>query len=117
MANIALSPFVPNADLAAPAGTGAGATNIVQSAGVPLEQIVLQVVTATATTVLTIKAGGNPPSLSAGQGDLAVSCTTGTRYIGPFTSARFMQADGTMNVNSATAANHTITAFRLPRTA
>ena len=117
MATIALSNFVPNADLAAPAGTGAGATNIVSSAGVPLEQVVLQVVTATATTVLTVKAGGNPPSLSAGQGDLAVSCTVGTRYIGPFTSARFMQADGTMNVNSATAANHTITAFRLPRTA
>lgn len=117
MAAIALSNLTPNADFADPAGTAAGATNIVGSAGVPLEQVVLRVVTATATTVLTVKAGSNPPSLSAGQGDLAVSCTVGTRYIGPFTSARFMQADGTMNVNSATAANHTITAFRLPRTA
>lgn len=117
MAAIPLSNFVPNADFADPAGTAAGSTNIVGSAGVPLEQVVLRVVTATATTVLTVKAGANPPSLSAGQGDLAVSCTVGTRFIGPFTSARFMQADGTMNVNSATAANHTITAFRLPRTA
>lgn len=124
MATVPLSSFAPNSSLAAPAGTTLGATNTVSTNGVPLEEVVLQVVTSTATTVLTVKAGSNPPALSAGQGDLAVSCPVGTTWIGPFTSARFaqgMQPDrvtgGILNVDSATGANQSVTAFRLPRTA
>lgn len=117
MATIPLSTLVPNSLLAGPAGTAAGATNVVSTENVPLEEVVLRVVTTTATTVATVKAGDYPPALSAGQGDLAVSCPVGTTFIGPFTSARFVQNDGTLNVDSATAANQTITAFKLPRTA
>lgn len=117
MATIPLTAFTPNAGLADAAGTAAGATNTVSVQGVPLEEIVLRVVTATATTDLTVRAGDNPPALSAGQGDLVLSLPVGTRWVGPFTSARFAQNDGTLNVDSATAANHTITAFRMPRTA
>lgn len=117
MATIPLSEFVPNASLAGPAGTAAGATNVVSTSGTRLEEVVLRVVTTTATTNVTVKAGVYPPALNAGQGDLVVACPVGTTFIGPFTSARFVRADGTLNVDSATAANHTITAFKLPRTA
>lgn len=120
MATYALSSFVPNGTLADPAGTvtGSGNNSVTTSGnGVMPEEIVLRVVTATATTNVTIKAGAYPPALSAGQGDLTFACTVGTAWLGPFTGARFLQADGTLNVVSATPANTTITAFRLPRTA
>jgi hypothetical protein len=118
VAVLALQQLVPNSSFADPAGTTAQAgTNSISTAGVATEEVYLRVVTATATTVLTVKAGVYPPALSAGQGDLAVSCPVGTTWIGPLTSARFAQADGTVNFTSATPANHTVTAFRLPRTA
>jgi hypothetical protein len=81
------------------------------------EEVFLRVVTATATTNVTIKAGNYPPALSSGQGDLTFACTVGTAFLGPFTGARFLQSDGTLNVVSGTPANTTITAFRMPRTA
>jgi hypothetical protein len=120
MATYALSTLVPNGTLADPAGTvtGAGTNNVTTNgAGVNVEEIFLRVVTATGTTNVTIKAGAYPPALSAGQGDLTFACTVGTCFLGPFTGARFLQADGTLNVVSGTPANTTITAFRMPRTA
>jgi len=120
MATYALSTLVPNGTLADPAGTvtGAGTNNVTTNgAGVNVEEIFLRVVTATGTTNVTIKAGAYPPALSAGQGDLTFACTVGTCFLGPFTGARFLQSDGTLNVVSGTPANTTITAFRMPRTA
>ena len=117
MATVALTTFTPNAGLTDASATAAGSTNTISTQGVPLEEVVLKIVTTTATTVFTINAGDNPPALSAGQGDLAVSCVVGTKWIGPFTSARFVQDDGTLACASATAANQTITAYRMPRTA
>lgn len=116
MATIPLSPFVPNSSLANPAGTAPTATNIVSADG-RAEEIVIRAVVVTATTNVTVKAGDNPPALAAGQGDLVVACPIGTTHLGPFTSARFLQSDGTINVDVATPANVTLTAFRLPRTA
>lgn len=115
MASIPLSALVANSSLAGPAGTASGATNIV-AAGPP-EEVVLRAVVVTATTNVTVKAGDSPPAHSAGQGDLVVACPVGTTFLGPFTSGRFVQDDGTMNVDVATSANVTLTAFRVPRTA
>lgn len=117
MATIAVTALTPNTFTAAPSQTASGATNIISSAGIPLEEIVLKAVVTTATTVVTIKAGDSPPALSAGQGDSALSLTVGTHYVGPFTSARYMQDNGTLNVDVATAAQVTLAAIRLPRTA
>lgn len=117
--SIALSPLVPNSSLAGPAGTAADATiNTISSGGVPLEEIFVRAVVATATTNVVIKASvNNPPALSAGQGDLTVACLVGTTFLGPFTSGRFMKKDGTFDITTATPGNVTLTAFRLPRTA
>jgi hypothetical protein len=120
MAVYALNNLVPNGQLPLPAGTvtGAGNNSVTTSGnGVNPEEIFLFVVTANATTNLTIKAGAYPPALSSGQGDLVVSTVVGTALVGPFTGARFLQNDGTLNIVSATPANTTITAFRMPRTA
>lgn len=115
MAAIPITELTPNARTADPAGTASGATNIV--AATESEELLLRAVVTTATTNVTVKAGANPPALSAGQGDLVEACVVGTNWIGPFTSARFIQADGTINVNVATAANVVLTAFHIPRTA
>jgi hypothetical protein len=120
MATYALNSLVPNGQLPLPAGvaTGAGNNNVTTNgAGVMPEEIFLLVVTATATTNVTIKAGAYPPALSSGQGDLVLSTVVGSAFLGPFTGARFLQADGTLNIVSATPANTTVTAFRVPRTA
>jgi hypothetical protein len=122
MATVALSKFVPNSSLADPAGTtlAAGTNPVTPTASLPgsvVEEVVLRVVTATATTALTVKAGSYPPALSSGQGDLVVSCSVGTTWVGPLNSARFLQSDGTVSLTSATPANQTVTAFWLPRTA
>lgn len=120
MATYALNALVANGTLADPSGTvtGAGSNPVTTSGnGVMPEEVFLRVVTATATTNVTIKAGTYPPALSAGQGDLTFACTVGTAFLGPFTGARFLQSDGTLTVVSGTPANTTITAFRMPRTA
>lgn len=117
MANIPLSALTPNARTADPAGTAPTATNIVQCAVCPTEKVLLRAVVVTATTNVTVKAGDNPPALAAGGGDLVAACVVGTNFIGPFESARFVQSDGTLNVDVATPANVTLTAIRLPRTA
>lgn len=117
MATIAVTALVPNDSTTAPSQTASGATNTVSTAGYPLEEIILKAVVTTAETDVTIVAGDNPPALSAGQGNLVEALAVGTHYMGPFTSARFLQSDGTLSVNVETAANVTLAAFHLPRTA
>lgn len=115
MATIPLSNFTANGLLADPAGTASGATNTVSAAVCPVEEIVLRAVVATATTNVTVKAGDSPPALAAGQGDHVEACPVGTSWLGPFTSSRFVQSDGTLTVDVATPANVTLAAFRVPR--
>lgn len=118
MATIAVVELVPNTNIVQPTPAAMDATNIISTQDTPLEEIMLRVVVATGATTVTVKGGTNPPALAAGQGDLVLTnLAVGTHLIGPFTSARFIQSDGTMNVNSGTAANTTITALHMPRTA
>jgi hypothetical protein len=81
------------------------------------ELTILRVVAGATGGVVTVKAGTNPPALAAGQGDLAVTvANSATQWIGPFESGRFIQPDGTILVDVATAfVPGTITAFRVPR--
>jgi hypothetical protein len=118
MATIAVTELVPNANIVQPTPSAMTATNIISTQDTPLEEIVLQIVVATAPTTVTVKGGDNPPALAAGQGDLVLtSLAVGTHFVGPFTSARFIQSDGTLNVDSATSANTTLSALHMPRTA
>lgn len=118
------SNLVPNSDLADPAGTAvtSGAGNGGQVPDVSPnrrqslpELTLLRVSNASGGSgTATVLAGANPPSLAAGQGNLAVTvANSATRWIGPFESGRFIQTDGSLIVETSVAM--TITAFKVPR--
>jgi hypothetical protein len=86
------------------------------------EYFVLATNTTASTKTLTVKAGDSPPADAAGQGDLVVSFGAGnvtpvTKLVGPLSSSRFIQSDGTVNLDVAAAMTGTITVYRVPRTA
>ena len=73
---------------------------------------------AAGTQITIIRAGVNPPANRSGLGDLSVSlATTVTRWIGPLSSSRFAQADGSINVDFNAGSTGTITAFLVPERA
>lgn len=119
------SNLVPNGELADPAGTAvtAGAGNGAQipdvspnrRQSVP-ELTVLRLSNASGSTgTATVKAGANPPSMAAGQGDFTSTniLTATVRWIGPFESGRFLQTDGSIVVETTQAMS--VTAFKVPR--
>lgn len=73
--------------------------------------------TEASTNTVTIRAGDNPPALAAGQGDLVVTvaASTGVQYIGPVESGRFLQNDGTLEVDFETGMTGAIDVLLLPR--
>lgn len=112
---VSYSALVPNSALADPAGTSisSGVGNGGQVAHAKPELTVLRAVFTTAGNV-TVKAGGNPPALAAGQGDLTVAVgLNGVEWLGPFESGRFLQSDGSLIVE--TTQTVTLTAFSVPR--
>lgn len=103
-----------------PSGTTADPTNghVVDLGGQPLEEFVFRFLNTNGTNrVATIKAGANPPALSAGQGDLAITvpATTGDMSIAGLESARFLQADGKVNIDLGASFAGTVMAIRVPR--
>lgn len=120
MARTALpySNLVANSNLSQPAGTTIDQANGMVIAAARPELTILRVANTNGTDrIVTIKAGDNPPALAAGQGDLAVTvvATTGVQFIGPFESGRFIQSDGTMEIDFAASFAGTITALKVPR--
>lgn len=88
------------------------------------DRLVLYVQNTTASTkTVTVRAGANPnylnvPAFRAGQGDFTsgnLSATTGSAFIGPFEAARFMQVDGSINVDFAAGMTGLIWAVLVPR--
>ena len=63
----------------------------------------------------TIKAGVSPPARNQGQGDLVVALNAVKHRVGPFPSARFMQADGSIHVDVQAGATGTIEAVVMPQ--
>lgn len=122
---VAYSALTYNSNLADPAGTalnpGAGNGHVIPAAGpgaqAEPEKTLLRVVVGTTGGNITIKAGTQPLAIASGQGDLVVAvANSGTQWIGPFDSGRFLQADGSLLVDVATAVvPGTITAFKVPR--
>jgi len=103
------------------AGTAIDATKtaVVTPAG-PLENGFLLVNnTFNGAKVVTIAAGDDPPSFSAGQGALAVSVADGdasyaAEIIGGLESARFLQNNGTLRITFAADMSGFITWIQLP---
>lgn len=115
---VTVTTLTANSATAEPAGTTADPTNDHVISDVPLEELVIRLANTNGSDrVATIKAGANPPALSAGQGDLSVTvpATSGVRWIGPLESARFAQADGSLHIDLATSFAGTVTAYRIPR--
>lgn len=117
--DVPLSELSVNSNLADPAGTSGDATNNHIISGAAPEEIVIRVVNGdTAAHTATVLAGASPPALSAGQGDLAQSVgASSTEWLGPFTSARFVQADGSLHLDLDADTSVTVTAFHMPRSA
>lgn len=63
---------------------------------------------------VTFLAGDNPPALAAGQGDLAVTVAFGTTRFLSLESGRFLQSDGSVNVD-VTVNTGKLTVFQVPR--
>lgn len=94
-------------------------TNGVIISGVPLEELIVVVDQQTAARDdITIRAGANPPALEAGQGDLVQELDEDeVGWFGPFTSARFAQADSSLHVDFSAGTTGSIWAYHIPRSA
>lgn len=69
-----------------------------------------------ATKVVTIKAGVYPPAALMGQGDLALTVQQSDQILVTLETARFLQADGTINVDFGTGMTGAIAAYVMPNT-
>lgn len=119
---ITVNTLTANTTTALPTPTTADTTNdhvLTPPAGACLEEIVIFIKQTDASArVATIKAGDNPPADAAGQGDLTKSMAQNETWIvGPLTSARFIQNDGTVNIDLAASFAGEITAYYVPRNA
>lgn len=112
-----------NAATANPAGLTIDSTvvtnDMVVNASGNTRGLLLQITnTSGADKVVTVKAGDNPPAFRAGLGDLEITvpATSGNVWIS-LESARFVQDDGTINIDLATGHTGVARAFRLPKEA
>jgi len=131
-----LDPKSPTLNSAGTAIDAANGMNIaLASSAIPAkagaDRVILYVQNSFAgTKTVTVKAGagvaapsnfgsGYPiPSQEQGYGDLTtgnLTASTGTAFIGPFEAARYIQTDGSINVDFAASMTGTIWAVRLPR--
>lgn len=115
---------VPVTDLTAgtsttdPAGTTADQANGHTITGVRPEVLVLRVRNTSGGAVNAIvRAGTQPLAESSGQGDLTVSvpATSGSVFIGPLESARFIQPDGSVSLDLGAGFAGNVTAFKVNR--
>jgi hypothetical protein len=119
MARVAITPTVlfVGGSTVDPAGTAtvAGAGNGVQVAQATAEKLIFRLNNATGGSgTVSILAGSQPSAQSAGQGPLVVTVAAGsTQWAGPFESARFVQPDGSIIVESSVVV--TVAAFQVNR--
>jgi len=117
---VTVTTLTANTATTEPAGTTADPTNDHVISGVPCEQLLIRLANTNGSDrVATILAGDNPPADAAGQGNLEVTvpATSGVKWVGPLSSARFAQDNGDVNIDLAASFAGTVTAYRIPRTA
>jgi hypothetical protein len=124
--NLPLTDLVPNGGIAQPTGTVVDQVNGMNvqllSEAIPAagsaQHLVIQVTNSAAGAHnIIIRAGVNPPAMRAGIGDLNVSvAAAGTQMVGPLEPGRFVQTDGSVNVDFASGFTGTINAYLIPRT-
>ncbi len=125
--NLPLTTLTPNSAVLNNAGTAIDAANgmtiALPSNAIPAspdaEQLLLYVQnTFAGTKTVTVRAGtSNPPAFRGGLGDFTsgnLTASTGTAYLGPFDSSRFIQSDGSISVDFAASMTGTIWAVIVP---
>jgi len=110
--NLPYTAAVPNGSVVA-TPTTIDATNDHVIAKAEPEKTILRVVASTGGN-MTIKAGTYPLAIAAGLGDLSITVGVETRDVGPFESGRFLQSDGSMNIDFTTVVG-TVVALKVPR--
>lgn len=107
--------------LAVNAGTSGGsgvAINVTNGAAIPagsMPRVILKVTnTYAGAKKVTVKAGANPPAFRANLGDLEVSLAQNATHYFVLETARFAQADGSINVDYEASMTGTAWAFKLP---
>ena len=131
--NLPLTSLTFNSAVLNNAGTAIDASNgmniALPSTGIPAaaqaDSLIIYVQNTTSSTkTVTVRAGanttGNPnsPAFEAGKGDLVtgnLTASTGTAFIGPFETARFVQTDGSINLDFASGTTGTVWAVLMPR--
>lgn len=115
---VAITALTPDAGTAQPAGTAINVTNgaVINGIGDSKRVVVRVQNTNAGAKIVTFKAGVNPPSSRKGLGDLAVSvpATTGDRLF-VLESSRFLQADGSIQVDFEAAMTGFVSAVRVPK--
>lgn len=61
-----------------------------------------------------VRKGVNPPAFRADLGDLKVAANNQTAYVGPLDPSRYVQADGSINVDFDSGTTGTVLALALP---
>jgi len=123
--NLPLTNLVANGGLTDPAGTTADQANgmnvAVPTTAIPsgphLDKLMLRVAnTAGSAKNVIVRAGASSLAFRAGIGDLTVQvpATTGVKWVGPFDISRFVQSDGSLNIDFESGFTGTITAFMAP---
>jgi hypothetical protein len=114
---VAVTALASGAATATPAGVAVNTTNgaTIGAIGDGSRVVVRVTNTHTATHIVTFKAGVNPPALRAGLGDLEVSLLKETDVLVVLETARFVQADGTINVDYATGLTGAISVLKIPK--
>jgi len=131
-ARTALTPIVLGQDGSVALGSGTSIAGLVSGGAYvadppgPNKVFLLVDNTYSAAENVTVRAGGNGTTASGGTnpgvpfdsapvGDLVVSCTNGAyTLIGPFTSDRYTQADGSLSIDFASALTGTIWVIQNP---
>ena len=124
-AALAYNNLVSNSNLADPTGTAsvAGAGNGFSIPDVSPnrrqslpEFTLLRVANASGGSgTISVLPSTNPPNVAGGQGALTVTVANSTtQWVGPFESNRFIQSDGSLQVETSVVM--TVTAFRVPAT-
>ena len=130
--NLPVTNLTANGAVLNSAGTAIDATNGmnialtttgIPAAGGPSDLILYVQNTAGATKTVTVRAGVGGgatmgPAFRSGIGDFTtgnLNATTGTAFIGPFDASRFLQLDGSINVDFASGTTGTIWALLKPR--
>lgn len=112
-----------NAYVVASGGVAIDATNShvinVPSDCDPRELVLLVTNTYAGSKTATVKAGVAPPAIRKGAGDLVLTLGDGSstpvNQFVPLTGSRFVQADGTINVDIAASMTGRIAVLRIPR--